>query len=295
LEGAKVLACVEIMPRSGGLTRNLVQCLHDYDIPLYLSHTVTEIRGRQRVEQAVVSRVDEDRRAIPGTEIVFDCDTVLFSVGLIPENELARAAGIEIDGGTGGPVVSGGTETSIPGIFACGNAVRVHDIVDSVTAEGERAGAAAARYARGNPSGPLPSGRADGPDSAGHKGGSLPAGDGGPETSLVCVVCPKGCLLKALKEDGDIRVTGQSCGRGEAYARDELTRPARVLTSTVKITGAPLRRCPVKTRSAIPKRLIFDAMRLLDAVELTSPVEEGTVVAGDIGGTGIPWVTTRDM
>ena len=146
LEGAKVLACVEVMPYSGGLNRNIVQCLHDYDIPLYLSHTVTEIRGKNRVEQVVVSKVDEQRRPIPGSEMIFDCDTLLLSVGLIPENELTRQAGIAIDPRTSGAVVYENMETSLPGVFACGNVAHVHDLVDFVTAESQRAGRAAARY-----------------------------------------------------------------------------------------------------------------------------------------------------
>ncbi len=150
LEGAKVLACVEVMPYSGGLNRNIVQCLHDYDIPLYLSHTVTDIRGKDRVEQVVVSQVDERRNPIPGTEMVFDCDTLLLSVGLIPENELTRQAGVEMDRRTNGAVVYENMETSIPGVFACGNVCHVHDLVDFVTAESQRAGAAAARYVAQN-------------------------------------------------------------------------------------------------------------------------------------------------
>ena len=147
LEGANVLACVELMPYSNGLNRNIVQCLKDYGIPLYLSHTITNIVGRERVEQVVVSEVGADRRPIPGTEITFDCDTVLLSVGLIPENELTRAAGISIDSRTSGAVVFENMETVTPGIFSCGNVVHVHDLVDFVTAESRRAGAAAARYA----------------------------------------------------------------------------------------------------------------------------------------------------
>ncbi len=146
LEGAKVLACLEVMPYSGGMTRNLVQCLEDFGIPLYLSHTVTEIQGRNRLERVLAARVDENRRPVPGTEIAFDCDTLLLSVGLIPENELTRQAGIEIDRRTGGPVVWENMETSKRGVFACGNVVHVHDLVDFVTMESRRAGAAAARY-----------------------------------------------------------------------------------------------------------------------------------------------------
>ncbi len=147
LEGAKVLACVEVMPYSGGLTRNIVQCLHDFNIPLYLSHTVTKIEGEGRVERVTVQEVDANRNPIPGTEMIFDCDTLLLSVGLIPENELTRAAGIQIDRRTNGPVVYENMETSMPGVFAAGNVVHVHDLVDYVTAEAQKAGAAAAKYA----------------------------------------------------------------------------------------------------------------------------------------------------
>lgn len=155
LEGATVLACVELMPYSNGLNRNIVQCLNDYDIPLYLSHTIVDIKGDKRVEQVVVAKVDEKRNPIPGTEITFDCDTVLLSVGLIPENELSRQAGVEIDRRTNGPVVYENMETSIPGVFASGNVVHVHDLVDFVTQESQRAGRAAALYAKnGEPQGP---------------------------------------------------------------------------------------------------------------------------------------------
>ena len=147
LEGAKVLACVEVMPYSGGLTRNIVQCLEDFDIPLYLSHTVTDVESENgRVSGVTVSRVDERRNPIPGTEMHFDCDTLLLSVGLIPENELTQAAGIEIDPRTSGAIVSENMETSLPGVFACGNVVHVHDLVDYVSMESERAGEAAAKY-----------------------------------------------------------------------------------------------------------------------------------------------------
>lgn len=146
LEGAKVLACVELMPYSGGLTRNIVQCLDDYCIPLYLSHTIVDIKGSERVEKVIIAEVDAERRPIAGTELEFECDTVLLSVGLIPENELSRAADIEMDTRTSGPIVSEDMQTSVAGIFACGNVLHVHDLVDFVTQESMRAGAAAAKY-----------------------------------------------------------------------------------------------------------------------------------------------------
>ena len=148
LQGAKVLACVEIMPFSSGLNRNIVQCLNDYDIPLYLSHTVTDIRGRERLEGITVSQVDEHRRPIPGTEMEFDCDTLLLSCGLIPENELSQGAGVTLSPATSGAVVSDTFETSVPGVFACGNVLHVHDLVDHVSNESFKAGCAAAAYVR---------------------------------------------------------------------------------------------------------------------------------------------------
>lgn len=143
LEGAQVLACIELMPFSGGLTRNIVQCLQDYNIPLLLSHTITNIRGRRRLESVTVSKVDEKLRLIPGTETEYECDTLLLSVGLIPENELSKTAGVRIDPRTGGPVVANDTVTSVPGIFACGNVLQVHDLVDNVTLEARKAARAA--------------------------------------------------------------------------------------------------------------------------------------------------------
>ena len=150
LEGAKVLACVELMPYSSGLQRNIVQCLEDFDIPLYLSHTVTKIHGDRRVTGVTIQKVDEQKNPIPGTEMDFECDTLLLSVGLIPENELTKGAGIRIDPRTNGPEVYDNLETSAEGIFACGNVVHVHDLVDYVSEESARAGAGAARRIAGN-------------------------------------------------------------------------------------------------------------------------------------------------
>ncbi|MBQ7408737.1 MAG: FAD-dependent oxidoreductase [Clostridia bacterium] len=147
LEGAKVLAVCEIMPYSSGLKRNVEQCLNDFKIPLYLSHTITKIEGEGRVTGVEISKVDENRQVIEGTQMHFDCDTVLFSVGLIPENELTKEANVPLSPRTRGAIVSQTRESEVRGIFACGNVLQVHDLVDFVSEESEIAGKNAAIYA----------------------------------------------------------------------------------------------------------------------------------------------------
>ena len=153
LEGAKVEAVCELLPYSGGLTRNIVQCLEDFDIPLYLSTTVVQIHGDKRLEGVTVAKVDENRRPIEESKRFIPCDTLLLSVGLIPENELTRSAGIPMDPVTGGAMVDQNCMTQVPGIFACGNVLHVHDLVDYVSEEAERAGVGAADFVRGSATG----------------------------------------------------------------------------------------------------------------------------------------------
>ncbi|MCR5150079.1 MAG: FAD-dependent oxidoreductase [Clostridiales bacterium] len=150
LEGAKVQCVCELMPYSSGLTRNIVQCLNDFDIPLYLSCTVIDIKGKDRVEGVVIADVGPDRKPIPGTERLIECDTLMLSCGLIPENELTREVGIELDNVTSGAVVDENRQTSQKGVFACGNVLHVHDLVDYVTLESQTAGEGAANYVLGN-------------------------------------------------------------------------------------------------------------------------------------------------
>lgn len=149
LEGAEVKLICELMPFSAGLRRNIVQCVENFNIPLKFSHTITEIHGRERVEGVTVAAVDKNRKPIPGTEEFIECDTLLLSVGLIPENEISTGCGVAIDSSTSGPIVNERMQTSVEGIFACGNTVHVHDLVDFVTAESLRAGENAARYVQG--------------------------------------------------------------------------------------------------------------------------------------------------
>lgn len=178
LEGAKVKVVAELMPYSGGLKRNIVQCLNDFDIPLKLSHTVIDIEGKKRVEAVTIAEVGPDRKPIPGTEERYTCDTLLLSCGLIPENELSRNAGVAINPVTSGPVVSDSLETSVSGIFACGNVLHVHDLVDYVSEEAATAGKNAAAYIRKH-SGP-------GQDSA-----RKPSGEAAADADTV-TICPEG-------------------------------------------------------------------------------------------------------
>jgi len=211
--GAKVEAVVELMPYSSGLKRNVVQCLHDYDIPLLLSHTVTAIRGKERVTGVTVNQVDANLRPIPGTERDFACDTLLLSVGLIPENELSRAAGLELDPMTTGPVVDERLECSVPGIFACGNVLHVHDLVDNVSMEAERAGQQAATHA------------------AAKRGGTTGTGDnaGG------------NCARIAVRDGAGVRGLVPRCVSAEALRQGALIlsfRPDRVYRNAVLLVEA---------------------------------------------------------
>jgi pyruvate/2-oxoglutarate dehydrogenase complex dihydrolipoamide dehydrogenase (E3) component len=149
LEGAKVKAVVELMPYSGGLKRNIVQCLDDFGIPLKLAHTVTNIKGKDRLEGVTIAKVDENRKPIKGTEEYIPCDTLLLSVGLVPENELSTKADVELSPITGGPIVNESLQTNVEGVFACGNVLHVHDLVDFVTEESINAGKNAAKYING--------------------------------------------------------------------------------------------------------------------------------------------------
>lgn len=148
LEGAKVKVVAELMPYSGGLQRNIVQCLEDFQIPLKLSHTVVDIQGKERVTGITLAQVDENRKPIPGTEEFYSCDTLLLSCGLIPDNELSGNMGVELSRITSGPVVNESLETNVPGVFACGNVLHVHDLVDYVSEEAAKAGIHAAEYIR---------------------------------------------------------------------------------------------------------------------------------------------------
>ncbi len=387
LEGAQVLGVAELMPYSNGLARNQKQCLEDYGIPLYLSHTVTNIFGKSRLTGIEISEVDRNLKPVPGTGRVVDCDTLLLSVGLIPENELSSGAGVDLSPRTKGATVSESYETSVPGIFACGNVLHVHDLVDFVSGEGVKAGEAAARYIRGDlsrgssfatkagtgigyvlPQTVSAAACADRTEFmfrvtgtfrkaevriykdgalwktvkrphmapaemekitlrkedltdikesllfevAGGETDSEPAaavvtqaeksaGTAPQETAgiveMICIVCPTGCHLTVCKDAAGkvTSVTGNTCPRGEKYARQEIESPTRTLTGTVRLVGGCLPRLPVITSDAVPKDRIFDVMREINRMTVHTPVHTGDILIENVLGLGVNVIASRDM
>lgn len=291
LQGAKVKMVVEIMPYSGGLKRNIVQCLDDFGIPLKLSHTVTEIHGRNRVEGVTVSKVDEALKPVPGSEKYVSCDTLLLSCGLIPENELSEAAGAKMDSVTQGPVVNDRLETTVEGIFACGNVLHVHDLVDNVSKEAASAGAFAAAYVKEKP---ISWGEAIRPPIP-EKSKSIIPEERDAGKTLICIGCPKGCFITVNKDaGGDLNITGNTCKKGEEYARNEVTAPKRTVTSIIKVAGGTHRVAAVKTKKEIPKEKIFQCMEVINKAEVRAPVKSGDILIADAAGTGVDIVATAD-
>ena len=285
LEGAKVKAVCELMPYSGGLARNIKQCLVDFDIPLLLSHTVVEVHGKERVTGVTIAKVDENKRLIEKTKQNISCDTLLLSVGLIPENELSKGAGIAIDPATNGVLVDQERETSIEGIFACGNVRQVHELVDHVSQEAEIAGKSAAAYIQKKSKKekvPLEIIRKV-PDTAPKK--FTDAKDG--KREMTCIVCPKGCTLEIeLAGDGRVlSVKGNICKRGAKYAEAECTNPQRTITTTLRCEDGSL--VAVKTDATIPKDKMFEAMKLINGTVVKLPVKIGDVLVKNIFGSNI--------
>ncbi len=317
LEGAKVKLVAEIMPYSGGLKRNIVQCLDDFDIPLLLSHTVTEIKGKNRVEAVVISEVDENLRPIPGTEEEVKCDTLLLSVGLIPENELSRNMGIDMSSATRGAVVGDNLETSCPGVFACGNVLHVHDLVDNVSKEAEKAGKYAAEYIRVFAGSGTKLKNNPDPDSAlmqrfairnSTRNGISPNRetlnpDGSKTYTLPCIVCPAGCTINVTVKNSEpqdvqgteiLSVTGNTCKRGEEYAKKEVTDPVRIVTSSVMVSGSDKPVVSVKTAYPIPKGKINDCIEAMKGLTVEAPVKIGDVLIPNVAGTGIDLIASAD-
>lgn len=276
-EGAEVLAVVELEKEPGGLQRNISQCLYDFGIPLYTRHTITEIRGKKRVSSVVMAQVDETGEVMEETKQEIACDTLVLSVGLIPENELAQKAGVSLDRRTNGALTDQYLQTSVPGIFACGNAKAVLDLADYVSQEGELAGKNAARLASGLPMEPTP-GVSKNPMAKG-----LPA-----ENALTCILCPNSCQICW---SGD-KIIGNQCPRGRAFAMQEQNRPMRSLT--IALLGEDGTLIPARTSAPIPKDRIMEAVQLCKRTKISGPYHIGDVLIENLLGLGTDLVAAAE-
>ncbi len=252
LEGATVLAVVEVMRTSGGLQRNISQCLYDFGIPLYTGCTVSNIIGGKKLTAVQIAKVDEKLKPIEETAWTVECDALVLSVGLIPENEVGKCAGVNLDVRTNGTITDDFMHTSVPGVFSCGNSHAVMDLVDFVSAQGEVAGHNAAMYLTGGEMKPWVPSHLSEP----LKGLPDPA-------TLNCVVCPNGCCLH-YENDGT--VSGAKCPRGIQYAERERTDPVRTLTLTVRTEAGKL--VPVRTLQPISRKRIMAAVAQLQQITL---------------------------
>ena len=293
LEGAHVKTVCEILPDSGGLTRNIVQCLNDFNIPLKLSTTVVDIKGKERLEGVTIAKVDENLNPIKGTEEYIPCDSLMLSVGLVPENELTKKAGIEMDPKTRGPLVDYNRQTTVKGIFACGNVVKVHELADFVSDEGEIAGHAAANYALGID---LPKEeevstkvKAQVPQKKGVKN----LAQEGEENVVICTTCPNGCRITVTKKDDGYVTEGNICIRGEKYAIQEVIEPSRVITSTIIGSGDTI--IPVKSDKPIPKTKMFEVMKEINSVSVNLPIALGTVIIENVANTNANIICTKSF
>ena len=282
LEGAKVDAVFEILPHPSGLTRNIRACLDDYGIPLYLNTTITDIIGMGRLEGVRASSVDRNRCVIEGTERFFPCDTLLLSVGLIPENELSRDAGIPINEATGGPIVDDICMTKIPGIFACGNALHVHDLVDTVSTEAERAGHSAAEYIRGVKSVPSEI------TIESYKNMKYVMSQ---NEKYTCVVCPNGCLIEVSKSG----ISGYKCEKGIAWVKQELENPMRTVTSNVLVHGGDFINASVRTTRPIFLSDVPKLMKMISDIRIDAPAEIGQLLLSQPMGINTDVIFTRNV
>ena len=280
LEGAKVLAVLEIMPEPSGLERNISQCLEDFGIPLFTSHTVSRIIGNKRLTGVVVSPVDESGQPIKGSSWTFACDTLVLSVGLIPENEVVKQAGAALDGRTNGAITDDHLQTQVPGIFVCGNARKVMDIADYVSEQGEIAGKNAAAFAQGKPLVEVTQ------EKSNRMAKGLP-----PKNSVTCTLCPNGCRI-IYRDDGAF--DGCSCPRGEAFALQEMVEPLRILTLTMKTETGRL--IPVKTSAPVPRARLLEIAASLNQTTLQDGrFQCGQIVIENWGGLGVNIVAADDQ
>lgn len=269
LEGAKVLAVSEVMSQPTGLARNISQCLDDFGIPLYLSHTISKIYGKDRVTGVDIAKVNDCKNPIPGTEIHFDCDTLVLSVGLIPENEVSETAGVKLNR-LNGPETDQFLQTSVKGIFSCGNSRKVMDLADYVSMQGELAGQNAAKFVQNRQLEPWPEDKTN----AMKKG--LPE-----KNCITCVLCPNSCTIRVL-EDGET-TEGNRCKRGHAFALQEMKDPERFVTTTVKVNDKDNPLVPVRSDRAVKLAEIKDVVSQISKITLDTKPQPGTIIATEVG------------
>ena len=283
LEGAHVEAVLEVMKEPGGLARNISQCLYDFGIPLYTSHTVSNIIGKRKLEAVEVSPVDEAMRPIPGRSRTIACDALVLSVGLIPENEVALTAGVAVDEKGRGALTDEYLMTNIPGVFACGNCRKVMDLADYVSNQGTLAGENAAHFAAGEPLRTW-----NDRESSGMVKG-LPA-----PGSVTCPICPNGCQIVIDPQTG--AVSGNRCPRGLSFASQERIRPMRTLTTTLRVEGGPVPLISVRSDRAFPREELKEAAWRLRNYRVRPPVHRGDCLAElQIGGETVRMLAGEDL
>ena len=286
LEGAKVEAVIEVLPEPAGLSRNVSQCLYDYDIPIYCSHTVSKIIGKKKLEAIEMSELDTDGKVVAGTGRIIECDALVLSVGLIPENEVAQTAGVDLDVRTNGVITDSHMQTNVPGIFSCGNSRRIMDLADFVSEQGELAGRNAVAYINGQEMQSWDEAR------------SSSMAKGFPDAGVVtCTLCPKGCQVRFNSDTG--KYEGNGCKRGIEFAEQERLDPKRFLTTTVRVgstsesaamgdfgPGRGAKLLPVRSEAPISLNRLAAAVEELRSVTVVPPIECGDVVARIDDGSG---------
>lgn len=281
LLGKTVIAVIEQYPYCTGLLRNRVQCLEDFGIPLLTGHTVGKIFGEQRLTGAAVCPVDENLDPVLNQGFDISCDTLITSVGLIPETELLDSLGLKRAGGlTGSLDVNGWMQTSLPWVFVCGNALFVHDLVDNVTVQAEKTGEFAADFVLGRESGTLT-------ESLFYSVPLIRMAS----NEIACTLCPKSCVLTV---DGG-KVAGAGCQKGSEYARQELSDPKRYVTATVAVTNCPHRRLPVRSSIPVPKDKIAGIMKELNNIAVSPPVGPGQVIIRNAAGSNTDIIATTKL
>lgn len=278
LEGAKVLAVVEMMPQPSGLSRNITQCLYDFDIPLYLRHTVSNIIGKNRVEAVEISKVGDDGQAIPGTSWQIECDTLVLSVGLIPENEVATRSGVQLDAKTNGVLTDQFLQTNLPGVFSCGNSRKVMDLADFVSAQGETAGKNAALYLQKQPL------------SVWNDDQGCKMAKGFPDpSSVTCTLCPNGCQIQIC---ADGKTEGNLCKRGHQFALQEQNDPERILTTTICVANTMI---AVRSDRPVKKNELQSLVDFIHRQRYTLPIQAGQSLLQDVGRNGVDIIAQQTM